>query len=170
VAPYSLRRPTTVTVAAWLTWAFAGSMALFFGLVVLVLLAAPDQLLEAIQRDPTIGARGLSSTQILSTLWVLSALAIVWSLAAMALSALAFRRVNAGRIALVVSAAAAGALCLLAVPVGWPHAIAAFATVALLFRGDANRWYDQADGRLPPNQPPPNRPEQPPRDRKPPVW
>jgi hypothetical protein len=172
VAPYSLRRPTTVTVAAWLTWAFAGSMALFFGLVVLVMLAARDQLLEAIQRDPTIGARGWSTTQILSTLWVLSAVAIVWSLAAMALAALAFRRVNAGRIGLAISATASGAVCLVPIGVGWPHAIAAFATVALLFLGGANRWY----GRVPPpnqtwpDRTPPNRPEQPPRDRKPPVW
>jgi len=169
VAPYSLRRPTTVTVAAWLTWVFAGSMALFFGLVVLVMLAAQDQLLEAIQRDPTVAARGWSSVQILSFIWVVSALAIAWSLAAMALAVLAFRRVNAGRIGLVISAATAGLLCVFVPPL-WGHAIAGFATVALLFAGGANRWYDEPAGRMPPPPAPPNRPMQPPRDRKPPVW
>jgi hypothetical protein len=71
----------------------------------------------------------------------------------------------------VVSAVVAAIVGLLAIPVGWPHAFACIATVALLFSGAANRWYagDGAGhpqgGSRPQVSPPPPR-----RDGKPPVW
>jgi hypothetical protein len=136
--------------------------------VVLVMLAARSEFLEALQRDPTIAARGWSSREILGGLWVISAVAIVWSLAAMALAVLAFRRVNAGRIGLVVSAALSGAVGVCLLVVGWPHAVAAFTTVGLLLSGRASRWYAHRDEPRPQQPPPP--PAAPQRSQKPPVW
>jgi hypothetical protein len=161
-------RPPAVTVAAWLTWVFAAVTLFAFGLVVLVMLAARSEFLEALQRDPTIAARGWSSREILGGLWVISAVAIVWSLAAMALAVLAFRRVNAGRVGLVVSAALSGAVGVCLLVVGWPHAVAAFTTVGLLLSGRASRWYAHRDEPRPQQPPPP--PAAPQRSQKPPVW
>jgi hypothetical protein len=84
---------------------------------------------------------------------------------------LAFRRVHLGRIGLVVSAVVAGIVGLIAIPVGWPHAFACIATVALLFSGSANRWYagggpgQHQGGHRPQASPAPPR-----QDGKPPVW
>jgi hypothetical protein len=149
------RRPTTVTIAAWLTWVFSALTVFAFSLMVLVILAARTELLAALQRDPTIEGLNLTSRQILAVLWVVSAVAIFWSLAAIALAVLAYRRINAGRIGLMVSAAVSGALCLSLVGVGWPHAMAAFATLGLLVGGPANRWYSHRDTPAPPRLPGP---------------
>lgn len=166
-----------MTVAAWLTWVFSALTVFAFSLIVLVILVARTELLAALQRDPTIAGLNLTSRQILGVLWVFSAVAIFWSLVAIALAALAYRRVNAGRIGLLVSAAVSGALCVSFVGVGWPHAIAAFTTLGLLVGGPANRWYSQRDTPAPtqrPGPPPPTAPTGPagpPRRReKPPVW
>lgn len=171
------RRPVTVTVAAWLTWVFSALTVFVFSLVVLVILVARTEMLAALQRDPTIAGLNLTSRQILGVLWVFSAVAIFWSLAAIALAALAYRRVNAGRIGLLVSAAVSGALCVSFVGVGWPHAIAAFTTLGLLVGGPANRWYARRDTPAPPHRPAPppplgpSGPAGPPqRGEKPPVW
>jgi hypothetical protein len=166
------RRPPTVTVAAWLTWVFSALTVFGSALVVLVILAARTELLAALQRDPTIAGLNLTSRQILGVLWVFSAVAIFWSLAAIALAVLAYRRVNAGRIGLVVSAAVSGALCVSLIGVGWPHAVAAFTTLGLLVGGSANRWYARRDAPGPqqPPQQPPRPPGPPQRQQKPPVW
>jgi hypothetical protein len=93
---------------------------------------------------------------------VFSAVAIFWCLAAIALAALAFRRVNAGRVGLVVSAAVAGLVGVLTL-VGLVHAVAAFTVLVLLYVGGANQWY--ADDPPPRPQPPAPTPGD-----KPPVW
>jgi hypothetical protein len=72
---------------------------------------------------------------------VLAAVGIFWSRSAITLAVLAFRRVNAARVLLAVSAAVSGVLGILAVPVGWLHAVAAFATVVLLLVGPSHRWF-----------------------------
>jgi hypothetical protein len=172
----SERRPATVTVAAWLTWVFSALTVFAFSLMVLVILAARSDLLAALQRDPTIAGLNLSSRQILGVLWVFCAVAIFWSLAAIALAVLAYRRVNAGRIGLVVSAAVSGAVGLSFIGVGWPHAMAAFATLGLLVGGPANRWYSRPQTPRPPQSPGPpgsRGPSGPPQQRQkqnPPVW
>ena len=160
----SAARPTTVTVASWLTWVFSGLVVLGYSLVVLTMLVAKGPLLEALRENQAVAELNATEQQLLGFLWVMSAIVIFWAIAAMALAVLAFRRVNAGRIGLVVSAAIAGVVCLAAFPVGWPHAIAAFTTLALLLRGGANEWY-AGDGRSLPAPPPQAGPSD-----KPPVW
>jgi hypothetical protein len=161
-------RPTAVTVAAWLTWVFSAFVAFVFVLVVLTMLLDRDRLLEEIQRTPTLTDAGFTTRQILGFMWVLSAVAIVWSLGAMALAALAFRRVEVARVALIVSGIVAGLVCLAAVPIGWPGAIAAFTTVALLSRRPTRDWF--AGRGLPAGPPRQQLPQQPPPRSKPPVW
>jgi hypothetical protein len=163
------RRPRAVTVAAWLTWVFSGLVAAAFALVVVTLLAQRDRLLADLRTNDALGQLGLTDQEVVSLLWVLSAVCIFWALSAAALAVLAFRRVNLGRIGLVVSAVVAAIVGLLAIPVGWPHAFACIATVALLFSGAANRWY-AGDGHPQGGSRPQVSPPPPLRDGKPPVW
>ena len=175
------RRPTAVTAAALLTWVFAGIGALFFALLVLTLLIDRNQIVTAIEQNPRLAGAGLSTRQIIGTLWVMAAMGIFWSVSAMALAVLAFRRVQLGRIGLVVSALFAAVLATVAVPFGWLHAAAAIATVVLLLLGSTGRWYAAGSSQHrgpggppahqhggPPQLPPPPRPQQP--TGKPPVW
>jgi hypothetical protein len=176
------RRPAAVTAAALLTWIFAGIGALFFVLLVLTLLVDRNQIVTAIEQNPRLAGAGLSTRQIIGTLWVMAAMGIFWSVSAMALAVLAFRRVQLGRIGLVVSALFAAVLATVAVPFGWLHAAAAIATVVLLLLGSTGRWYAAGSSQHrgpggPPAQqhggprqqlPPPPRPQQP--TGKPPVW
>jgi hypothetical protein len=160
-------RPTAVTVAAWLTWGFSGLLVLFFSLMVLVILVDHAALVEALQRNKEIADQGLSGDEILGALWVTCAVAITWALAAMALAVLAYRRVELGRILLLVSAALSALVCLVAVPVGWLNAAAALVCVALLNRPSTKAWFRGRD--VPPRpQPGPPAPPQP--REKPPVW
>ena len=160
------RRPSSVTLACWLTWVSAGLIAGVFLLMVLTLLSQQDQLLAELRKNASFTDLGLSDQQVLGILWVLSAVSIVWAIAAMVLAVLAFRRFQLGRIGLAISAGLAGAVCLLAVPFGWLHAGAAFATLVLLARKETGRWYAGRDGRPPYVAPP--QPTS--RDGKPPVW
>jgi hypothetical protein len=162
--PYAAAgRPTAVTVAAWLTWAFSAVVVMLFSLMVLVMLVDHAAVVEALQSNREIAAQGLSGREILSALWLTCALCITWALAAMALAVLAYRRVEIGRILLMVSAAVAALVCLLAVPVGWPHAVAALTCVALLNRRSTRAWFARRD--VMPGPPPPRQPRE-----KPPVW
>jgi hypothetical protein len=169
------RRPVTVTVACWLTWGFTAVTALFLLLVVLVLVADPDQLLEALQANPQVAANGYTSRELLGSLWVIAALGLFWCLSAVVLAVLAYRRVNLGRIGLIVSAVPAGLLLVVSL-VGLVHAVAAFATVALLLSGSANRWYAAHEPSHPswPSPPADQQAPAPPQESgprtKPPVW
>ncbi|CAN5148717.1 hypothetical protein BH18ACT9_BH18ACT9_18290 [soil metagenome] len=179
------RRPVTVTLAAVLTWVMSGGIALVFAGIVAMLMLGREALLEAVAQNPE-GAN-LSTQDLLAGLWVLSAICLVWSLGAIVLAVLAFRRLNWARITLVVSAAVAGLLAAALSAVfggGWvPLTLAAVAavTVVLLFTGGANRWYadkprppHSSGGPPAPGQPGHQPPHQPPAmqepRKRPQVW
>jgi hypothetical protein len=134
-------RPASVAAAVWLTWVFASVAALFFLALGLALVVDQAQLVEALQRDARVASARLSDQTVLGVVWVMAAFGAAWSLAAVALAMLAYRRVEAGRIGLVVCAVPAGVLAAVAFPVGLPMAVAAFATVVLLFVGGSGPWY-----------------------------
>lgn len=167
-------RPAQVTVAVVLTWVFSSLVVLGFTMVVLTLLVQRDQLLEEIRKNATLADAGFSSRQILGFLWVLSAVSIFWALAAMALAVLVFRRVGLARVLLLVSAALAGVAGLVAVPVGWVHAVVAFACVVLLSLRSTREWFAGERPPAAPGSPPAGSPGgatyPPPDSGKPPVW
>lgn len=177
------RRPGTVTAAAWITWVFAGLSAAFCLLVVLLLVAARDTLVQALRDNPDIARQNLSTTDLIAGLWVFCALVVFWSLVSMVLAFLAYRRIGWARVTLAVSAVVAGLVSFVAFPAGVLHTVAAFATVGLLFSGGANAWYAGQAGTPPPGPPyggwpPPQQPQPPqpqagpPEQPKPPknVW
>lgn len=135
------RRPGSVTTAAVLTLVFSGATALIYLLIVVMLMAARQPLVDAIQSDPQFESLPVSTDDLLAVLWVMSAVAIFWSVSAFALGVLVFRRVGWARVALVVSAAAAMLVSLLAFPFGLLHGLAAATTFALLLGKRSAAWF-----------------------------
>jgi hypothetical protein len=134
-------RPTSVVVAAAVTWLCAGVAALMFALVIGMLMFAQAPLVEAIRADARFGEAGVSVDDLLAAAWVVSAIAIFWSVSALALAVLAFRRLGWARVLLAVSAGMTVLFGLVALPAGLLVAVPAVAVVALLFSGGANAWY-----------------------------
>lgn len=163
-------RPTQVTVAVWLTWVACSLAALVCLLLAVTLAADAGRLVSELQKNPRISDAGLTEQDIIRTLWVVAAVGVAWSLAAIALAVLAYHRVDAGRIGLVVSAVGAAVVGLVAAPFGWLNAAAAVATVVLLLRRDAHRWFRRRgpDDETP--SPAAGPPPGPPPGVKPPVW
>ena len=148
VAPWAVgtredpeRRPGSVTTAAVLTWIFSGLTTLAYLLVVVMLMAARQPLVDAIQADPQFDSLPMSTDDLLAVLWVMSAVSIFWSVSAFALAVLVFRRVGWARVALVVSAASAMLVSLLAFPFGLVHGLAAATTFALLLGKRSAAWF-----------------------------
>ncbi len=135
------RRPTTVTVAAVLTWLFSGIATVGYLAVIALLLADRTQLVNRLTSDPQFRNLNITDTQMIAAVWVVSAMVILWAVAAMVLAFLAFRGHNWARIVLVVSAAITFVVCLAAFPFGLAHMIVAGAVVVLLFTGGANDWF-----------------------------
>jgi hypothetical protein len=138
-------RPPAVTWACTLTWACAGLAAVLMAASLAVLAASPDLVLDELHRqNPELAGQGVTDSMVLDVTYVLGSLVIVWSLVAVALAVLTFRRVGWARIALVVSASLAAFLCLLAlitqVLMVLPLA-ACVATLALLLRPDTRTWF-----------------------------
>jgi hypothetical protein len=156
------KRPTTVTIAAWLTWVFSTLTMLAFVLVVVVMIVAREEFVDAMRNEPEFQQLDVGANDIIAAMWVVSAIVLIWCIASAALAVFAFRRQNWARITLVVSAAIAGLFSLVTFPVGLLHTMAAGATVALLFTGGANRWYSRKPGGYPSYQYPPYGPYGPP--------
>jgi hypothetical protein len=159
------RRPAAVTAAVWITWVFAGVTTLLLAVVALALLVGEGELLTALQRNPEIAGKGYASGDLAAALWLIVAFGIFWSLAAMALAVLAFHRVRAGQLGLLVSAVLAGVLgvATFVVPV------AAVVTVVLLLRAESSRWFAGRGSTGPPS-PAPDAPPSGRQSGKPPVW
>lgn len=184
------RRPVGVAVAAALTWFFAGISALLFLMVVAMLMFGQDALVEALRADARFDELDVSVDDLLAAVWVVSAIAIFWSVCAVVLAVLVFRRVGWARYGLVVSAVMTVLFSLGGLPASLLLMIPAAATVVLLFTGGANAWFTHRSrsfgpppggpyagpptDRTPQHQPPatPQHQPQPPQrpQGKPPVW
>ncbi len=140
------KRPGTVLTAVVLTWAFAGITFLGFLALILMLAGAQDQLLEELRADQSIQELNLSTQDLVSILWVMSAVILVWCLSAMVLAFLVFRGIGWARIVLAVSAGAAALFSLAAAPAGLLHTAAAIATGVLMFVGGAGEWFSRGGG------------------------
>ncbi|MGZ4464606.1 MAG: hypothetical protein ACXVW0_04515 [Nocardioides sp.] len=138
-------RPAPVSVACVLTWCCAAGTAVLLLLSLAVLVGNPGVVLTQLHdQNPDLARQGVSDHDLQVATFVLLGVCLVWSLAAVLLAFLVWRRVAWARAALVVSASATGVLLLLAsfgqpllvVPLG-----AAVATMALLVRPDVKAWF-----------------------------
>jgi hypothetical protein len=135
------KRPASVTTAAWITWALSVLTLLGLVIIAVVVVAARGQFLDLLRQDPTFQQMNVPAEQVIAALWVMGAIAVFWSVAAMVLAWFAYRRANWARITLVVSAVISGLLSLAAFPVGLLNTVGSLAVVVLLFVGGANEWY-----------------------------
>ncbi len=135
------KRPTTVTLAAWLTWVFSGLTIAGFLLIDLVILVAPDQFVDQVRQQPGFDQLNISANDIVAALWVVSAVVLFWSISAVVLAVFAFRRANWARITLAISAGITALFSIASFPVGVLHTLAAMAVVVLLFAGGSNQWF-----------------------------
>lgn len=138
-------RPARLLWACILTWTVCGLAIVVMALSVLVLLAAPDAVFDEMHRqNPDLASEGLTDSEIRSATFVLAAFVLVWGGAAVVFAVQAFRRVSWARLALLVSAAVAGVLCLLASVFNLLLAlplVACLVTVALLLQPDVRAWF-----------------------------
>lgn len=139
------KRPTTVTVAAVLTWIGAGLATLMMLMFMGVLALGGDAFIDEFERAAQDSQVDFTADQALAVGWVVAVVMLVWALSAVVLAIFALRRSNVARILLVVSAGMTALLSLLAITSILPIVtlLMGGATVILLFTGGANEWYSR---------------------------
>jgi hypothetical protein len=139
-------RPNAVRTACVLTWVTSGLAVVMMAISVVVLASSPGLVYdELVKQNPELANQGVSERVLVDATYVLAAVVVVWSLVAIALAALVFRRVGWARPVLMASAGVAALLCLLAVLVGQFLVLVPLAacvtTVALLARPESTAWF-----------------------------
>lgn len=139
------KRPTTVTVAAVLTWLGAGATTVVMLLFVAVLAAGGDAFVEEFDKAAEGTEVNLTADEVMAVGWGIAVFFLLWSLISVVLAVFAFRRSNGARWALVVSAAMTALFSLVAIlsMISAVTLLMAGATVILLFTGGANEWYSR---------------------------
>ena len=135
--------PTQVKVACLLTWVFSGGLTVLYGLAVLMLVAAPDRLLDAIRDTPEWQRANLPEDVLLPGLWLATLVVLAWTVSACVLAVLVWRRNGWARWLLAISAGFALVLAMFAFPVGLPHQIACAVAIGGLFGPAARAWFAQ---------------------------
>jgi lysylphosphatidylglycerol synthetase-like protein (DUF2156 family) len=140
------QRPLTVTIASVLIWVGAGVTATLMLAFVAILAVAGDSFVSAFEKTAQQSDVTLTADEAMAVGWTVAAVFLVWSIAALVLAVLAFRRSNAARIALVVSSVMTALVSLLGITSGISAItlVMAVATVVLLFTGGANQWYSNS--------------------------
>jgi len=114
-------------------------------LTLVVMLAQPDALLdEAHKQNPDLADQVITDAVLRTTVYVTAVVVMVWSVGAVAMGVLAWRRVRWAATGLIVSAGIAGGICLLVIVGSFLlllPLVGCAATVALLLRPEARRWY-----------------------------
>lgn len=156
------RRPGTVTGAAVITVIMAGLSLVLFGVGAVAVLAAPDTVVEEVERqfanDPTLAElteSGMTLEQMVRVTGAGMLVMAVLSVIGVALGAFAFRRSSTVRVLLTVWC---GLVALVSIPfvlagLGVVSLASSVAVIALLFSRSAKAWY--AGTRQAPTYPPP---------------
>lgn len=144
--PQPRRRPDALVWACVLTWAFSSAaVAVVLGSAVLMG-TNPELVLDELQRQ----GRDVSTDDLdllRTTTYVTAVVGALWALGAGVLAVLTYRGVRWARMALVVSTALAGVLCLLAAVttlLALVPGVACVTTVVLLNRPEVRRWFGRA--------------------------
>ena len=153
-----MARPTQVRLACVLTWVFSTLAALGYAAVLVALVVDKDGIVRELEKSPSWKA-SFDTDTVVTVLGLGSAVFLVWSLAAIVLAALVWRRVRWAWVALLVSAWLAGLVSIvsvLAFPAGLPVLAAIGAAAGLLMRRTTRAWFARPDQHpQPPSQRPP---------------
>lgn len=133
--------PVTVKLACFLTWTFAGLVALLYIGMLVVLIFAHQRVVDYVLDSPEWQRANLEQDIVLPVLWVGCLLFLGWSLGACLLAWFSWRRHNWARWLLAVSAAVAVIAATFAFPVGILHQLAGVLTIAGLFSAAARAWF-----------------------------
>ncbi len=143
------RRPAAVMWACVLTWVLSGMAAFMMGVSALVIALAPDLVFEELRRqNPDFGQQGVTDHAVQVATYVTAGVTVLWALAAVVLAVLVLRRSGWARIALLASAACAGATCLVASLGSVLMVLPAFGcavTFSLLLRPEVRAWFAPHD-------------------------
>ena len=134
------RRPTTVTIAAIITWISTGLTVAFCVLVGGIVAATPAGLMDQINQDPNVSDLNLTQGEVVTIVLVMLGFAVVWCVAAFVLAIFVYRGAGWARIALTISAATAALVSLVMILslVSLVTLLAAAAVIILMFTGGAN--------------------------------
>jgi hypothetical protein len=160
----SSSRPAPVRLACILTWVVSSVIALGYAAVLLMLAVDKDRLVTELKKSP-----GWDKSFDVGTVTTVAAVAavlfIVWSLSAIVLAVLVWRRVRWAWVLLIVSASVAGLVSVLALPFSLPFVAVIGASIGMLLRQATRAWFA---GPVYPGQSGPY--PGPPPGPRPPVW
>jgi hypothetical protein len=143
------RRPAAVMWACVLTWVLSGMAALMMALSALVIALEPDLVFDELRRqNPDLSEQGLTERAVQVATYVTAGVTVVWALVAVVLAVLVLRRSGWARIALLASAACAGATCLVGSLGSVLMVLPAFGCAvafSLLLRPDVRAWFAPHD-------------------------
>ncbi len=143
------QRPVSVIWACCVTWVLSGLVLIVMATGLALLAADPRRFVDEFHRqNPDLAAQQeLTDTAIEVATYLSAGVVAVWALVAIVLAVLVFRRSGWARIALLVSSAGAGALCVVAsfgaLPMVVPAAVCAL-TFSLLRRPEVRAWFARA--------------------------
>ena len=137
------KRPGTVTTAGVITIILAGLSTLLFGVLLVALLVARDDVLDEIEKQPGFDDAGFTADDLFAAAVVFLAIFAIWCLIATVLGVFVLRRSNVARILLVISSAVTILASLIGISSGLSVVtmIAAIAVIVLLFTGGAGAWF-----------------------------
>lgn len=146
-SPYhpAAKRPGALIAASVIVWvssALVSGVLLLFSLIMAV---AREEFFDELERQqPDLDLQGMSQAELATGTYVMTAIAVVWSVVAVVLAVLVLRRLQWARIALLACTGAA-ALVLLAVTFFNPLTVvllgASLVTLWLLLRADVQAWF-----------------------------
>ncbi len=139
-------RPRSVVTACVLTWATCAMVALGALASAIVVLAAPDELIDQLrEQNPQLEDQGIGDGFVVGVVVVTVAGLVLWCVAAAVLAFLALRRRRWASITLLVSGAVAAGLCLVSLAIGNVVAlvplVGIFAAGILLNRNESKAWF-----------------------------
>ena len=142
------RRPLAVMWACVLTWVLSGTAALMMGLSALAIALEPDLVLEELRRqNPDLTSQGVTERVVQVATYATAGVTVVWAVAAIVLAVFVLRRAGWARVALLASAASAGAVCLVGSLGSVLMVLPAFGcavTFSLLLRPEVRAWFARA--------------------------
>ncbi|KAA1421591.1 hypothetical protein F0U44_04740 [Nocardioides humilatus] len=144
-AAVRVRRPGALIGACITVWVLCSLVAGSMLVTSLVMAFAQDELFDMIEeQQPDFDYAGLSRGELATSVYITTAVVVVWCLAAIVLAVLAFRRVGWARIALAVCTGVTAVLVLAATlvnPVLVVLLVATATTLWLLLRADVAAWF-----------------------------
>lgn len=148
------KRPGTVTAAGALAIVFSTISLVLFGLIVVGIAVARDDVQKAINdelsKQTDMGE--ISASDLTNLVLIVMLVCVFWAICGIVLGVLTLKRHNWARIMLVVSSGFTAAFCLLGITslISGIPLIAAVATIVLLFTGGANEWFSRRSKQVSP--------------------